>query len=125
MTSIDFIYWLNSFFYLFENNKALSPEQVQIIKNHLKLVFLYEIDPSYYDNKVLQQFFPNIHDDKDPLMGIQDVSFPLHIAYLDMQYYIINFMLWLDGYLDACGDKLNISKTNLIKNKLHRLLEHV
>jgi hypothetical protein len=36
-----------------------------------------------------------------------------------------SFVIWLDGYLDACGDELNISKTNLIKNKLHRLFDHI
>lgn len=35
-----------------------------------------------------------------------------------------NFVVWLDGYLDATGDEINISKTNLIKNKLNRLFEH-
>jgi hypothetical protein len=35
-----------------------------------------------------------------------------------------NFVIWLDGYLDACGNEINISKTNLIKNKLYSLFEH-
>lgn len=75
MNSKDFVYWLQGFFELSEPNKALTPEQVQIIKNHLKLVFLYEIDPSYSDNKIVQQIFQNIHDGKDPLLNIQGVSF--------------------------------------------------
>jgi len=70
MNSKDFVYWLQGFFELSEPNKALTPEQVQIIKNHLKLVFLYEIDPSYSDNKIVQQIFQNIHDGKDPLNGV-------------------------------------------------------
>lgn len=37
-----------------------------------------------------------------------------------------NFVIWLDGYLDAVGEeKFNISKTNVIKNKLNDLFEHV
>lgn len=36
-----------------------------------------------------------------------------------------NFVIWLDGFLDATGDNINISKTNLIKNKLNDLFEHV
>ena len=36
-----------------------------------------------------------------------------------------NFVIWLDGFLDATGDNINISKTNLIKNKLNNLFEHV
>lgn len=74
MTSRDFVYWLQGFFEIQSSNEALTPEQVQIIKNHLKLVFLHEIDPSYSDNKVVQQIFQNIHDGKDPLLGIQGVS---------------------------------------------------
>lgn len=35
-----------------------------------------------------------------------------------------NFVVWLDGYLEATEGKINISKTNLIKNKLYRLFEH-
>lgn len=34
------------------------------------------------------------------------------------------FVIWLDGYLDAVGDEINISKTNMIKNKLNGLFEH-
>lgn len=37
-----------------------------------------------------------------------------------------NFVIWLDGYLDAVDeDNFNISKTNVIKNKLNGLFEHV
>lgn len=75
MTSRDFCFWLQGFFELQGTNQALTPEQVKIIKNHLKLVFIHEIDPSYSDNKVVQQIFQNIHDGKDPLLGIQGVSF--------------------------------------------------
>ena len=70
MTSKDFVYWLQGFFELSEPNKALTPEQVKTIKNHLKLVFLYEIDPSYSDSKIVQAIFQNIHDGKDPLNGL-------------------------------------------------------
>ncbi len=35
------------------------------------------------------------------------------------------FVIWLDGYIDAVGeDGFNISKTNVIKNKLNGLFEH-
>lgn len=34
------------------------------------------------------------------------------------------FVVWLDGYLEATEGQINISKTNLIKNKLYRLFEH-
>jgi hypothetical protein len=71
MRSVDFCYFLQGFFELSEPNKALTAEQVQTIKNHLKLVFLYEIDPSYTDNKVVQAIFQNIHDGKEPLEGVK------------------------------------------------------
>ena len=36
------------------------------------------------------------------------------------------FVVWLDGYIEAVGeDGFNISKTNVIKNKLNNLFEHV
>jgi hypothetical protein len=37
---------------------------------------------------------------------------------------IQNFVIWLDGFIEAVGDNMNISKTNLIKNKLNSLFEH-
>ena len=36
-----------------------------------------------------------------------------------------NFVIWLDGFLDAVGDEINISKTNIIRNKLNNVFEHV
>jgi hypothetical protein len=71
MRSVDFCYFLQGFFELSEPNKPLTMEQVQIIKNHLKLVFLYEIDPSYSEDKTVQAIFKNIHDGKNPLEGIK------------------------------------------------------
>lgn len=36
-----------------------------------------------------------------------------------------NFVVWLDGYIEAVGeDGFNISKTNVIRNKLNNLFEH-
>lgn len=80
MTSKDFCYWLQGFFELSEPNKALTPEQVKTIKNHLKLVFLHEIDPSYSDNKVVQTIFQNIHDGKDPLSNLNITHKPTSSA---------------------------------------------
>jgi hypothetical protein len=70
MRSDQFIYWLQGFFELSENDKPLTIEQVQTIKNHLKLVFLHEIDPSYSDNLEVRTIFQNIHDGKHPLSGL-------------------------------------------------------
>lgn len=35
-----------------------------------------------------------------------------------------NYVVWLDGFLTACDGQMNISKTNVIKNKLNDLFEH-
>lgn len=35
------------------------------------------------------------------------------------------FVIWLDGYIEAVGeDGFNISKTNMVRNKLNNLFEH-
>jgi hypothetical protein len=46
MTSRDFCYWLQG---VFEGAKvtSLNEEQVKVIKNHLSMVFIHEIDPSF------------------------------------------------------------------------------
>jgi hypothetical protein len=71
LKSTEFVFWLQGFFELSEANTPLTMEQIQIIKNHLKLVFLYEIDPSYSEDKTVQAIFQNIHDGKNPLEGIK------------------------------------------------------
>ena len=63
MTSVQFAFWLQGFFELSETDE-LTPRQVEIIKNHLKLVFYYEIDPSYSADKEVQVEMQNIHDGK-------------------------------------------------------------
>lgn len=69
LKSTEFAFWLQGLFEL-TDTKTLDEKQVETIKNHLKLVFLYEIDPSYSDNKIVQQIFQNIHDGKEPLSGV-------------------------------------------------------
>lgn len=39
MTSINFAYWLQGFFEI-GNPKTLNEEQTEMIKNHLKLIFV-------------------------------------------------------------------------------------
>jgi len=63
MTSKDFCYWIQGFFELSESEQ-LTPRQVEIIKNHLKLVFYHEIDPSYSDDPEIQDEMQAIHDGK-------------------------------------------------------------
>jgi len=61
MESKSFIYWLQGFFELSETN-TLTEKQTQIIKNHLKLVFMYEIDPSYSEDVEVLNNMQDIHD---------------------------------------------------------------
>ena len=74
MDSKSFVFWLQGFFELSEPNTPLTDKQVEIIKNHLKLVFLHEIDPSYSDDPTVQQIFQNIHDGKPALDGVNVLS---------------------------------------------------
>jgi len=56
MNSIDFCYWLQGHFEISETTE-LNEKQVEIIKNHLNLVFKHEID-GIYEKDELQK----IHD---------------------------------------------------------------
>ena len=56
MTSRDFCYWLQGFFEIAGNRPCppepascwnLSDSQINMIKNHLGMVFKHEIDPSF------------------------------------------------------------------------------
>ncbi len=49
MTSRDFCYWLQGFFELKGKDDIVTPNQIQIIRNHLNMVFKHEIDPSMGD----------------------------------------------------------------------------
>lgn len=48
MTARDFAFWLQGFFEL-ANSTELTQEQVSMIKRHLNLVFIHDIDPSMGD----------------------------------------------------------------------------
>lgn len=48
MTSRDFCYWLQGLFEV-GNPKALDERQTEMVKSHLALVFVHEIDPSAGD----------------------------------------------------------------------------
>ncbi len=60
MTSRDFCYWLQGFFEV-SDQISVNKDQVEIIKKHLNLVFVHEIDPSYGDKKK-QETLNKIHD---------------------------------------------------------------
>lgn len=50
MQSRDFCYWLQGFFEV-SGAKSTSEEQTKMIRDHLNLVFVHEIDPSMGDEK--------------------------------------------------------------------------
>lgn len=60
MTSRDFVYWLQGCFEI-ADLKTLNEEQTQMIKNHLNMVFVHEIDPSMGDEKH-QEDLQKLHD---------------------------------------------------------------
>jgi len=51
MKSTEFCYWLQGFFELTETSGPLTAHQADLIKRHLNLVFIHEIDPSYPDDQ--------------------------------------------------------------------------
>lgn len=67
MTSRDFCYWLQGYFEINAGQQAkdyvewVNPQQVEMIKNHLAMVFKHEIDPSFGDKKH-QEELTKLHD---------------------------------------------------------------
>jgi len=61
MKAQEFAYWLQGFFEI-ADPKVLTEKQLEIIKNHLNLVFFHDIDPSYSKDKTVQDDMQKIHD---------------------------------------------------------------
>jgi len=59
VTSRDFCYWLQGFMEISKTTQVTS-EQLDIIKNHLNMVFKHEIDPSHGDSGH-QKILSDIH----------------------------------------------------------------
>lgn len=71
MTSRDFCYWLQGYIEI-SKSKTLTADQMKIIKNHLSMVFVHEIDEPDPTGK--------LHDAHDGLVGSQfDPNFPSDI----------------------------------------------
>ena len=64
MESRDFAYWLQGFFELAEP-ETINAKQTYLIKRHLNLVFLHEIDPSHSDDPKVQGALQAVHDGVD------------------------------------------------------------
>jgi len=64
MTSRDFAFWLQGLFEL-HNPTTLDERQTRLIKQHLNLVFIHEIDPSHSDDPKVQGALQAVHDGVD------------------------------------------------------------
>lgn len=60
MTSRDFCYWLQGYFELTNGQGVLSPQQTEMVRRHLALVFKHEIDPSYPDAAALNEIHAGV-----------------------------------------------------------------
>jgi len=67
MTSRDFCFWLQGLYELGEP-KTLDENQTELIRRHLELVFVHEIDPSHSDDPDVQQELQDIHD------GVEEIK---------------------------------------------------
>ena len=72
MNAVDFCFWLQGHFEI-SGSIAMTPEQVEIVKNHLSLVFKHEIDPLRESEtptpvKVLSQAHAGGGPGNDPLV---------------------------------------------------------
>lgn len=52
MTSRDFCYWLQGYFELHGAKSGIGSETVEVIRNHLNLVFVHDIDGPDPDGKL-------------------------------------------------------------------------
>lgn len=60
MKSRDFAYWLQGYLELSDKKEGFTSTQVEVIRNHLNMVFEHEIDPSFPNKETLQE----IHEGK-------------------------------------------------------------
>lgn len=65
MKSESFVYWLQGFFEISEAT-TLNEKQIQIIKNHLNMVFVHDIDPKLGSEDHLDRLMETHNDHFDP-----------------------------------------------------------
>jgi hypothetical protein len=86
----DFCYWLQGLFEL-QDPKTLDERQTRLIKQHLNLVFIHEIDPSHSDDPMVQGALQAVHDGidvnelRDKLKELEDFD-PNEIEFPTMQH---------------------------------------
>ena len=64
MRSESFVYWLQGYFEIAQPTE-IGPDETEMIKRHLNLVFKHEIDPAMGDDKH-QQVLNEIHSGVGP-----------------------------------------------------------
>lgn len=69
MTSRDFCYWLQGALELSKYDDGLSIAQVEIIQNHLNMVFIHEIDPSFPEEQKAD--LSKAHGGQKPKPGLE------------------------------------------------------
>ena len=77
MSSRDFCYWLQGFMEVSESGE-INPKQLQIIRNHLNMVFKHEIDPSHGD-ATHQKALSVVHQGSTPPLP-KSISDALHLG---------------------------------------------
>jgi len=58
MTSREFCYWLQGYFEIQSSEPyraVLTADQIEMVKKHLSMVFVHEIDPSYPEQDKLNK----------------------------------------------------------------------
>lgn len=89
MTAENFVFWLNGYFELGGEN--LSPQQVQIIKDHLALVF-NKVTPDYYGGfygKAQKDFLESNHPSYGGVMPLNNTD-PTGLIYFTPQISEVN-----------------------------------
>lgn len=66
MSSVQFCFWLQGFFEM-TNATTMTPQQVELVKKHLAMVFIHEIDPSFPEE---QQEALNAAHGQSPAEGL-------------------------------------------------------
>ncbi|QIG72031.1 hypothetical protein EVB32_188 [Rhizobium phage RHph_TM39] len=72
MKATEFCYWLQGYFEINDQSSTSTPptlnsSQVEVIKRHLQLVFVHDIDPSYPAEQ--QSKLNSIHNDTQKTTG--------------------------------------------------------
>ena len=80
MNATDFCYWLQGFFELASQSGSqepitLSRQQVEVIRRHLNLVFVHDIDPKAGPPEY-QAMLQQIHDGDAPLNFVEEGTPP-------------------------------------------------